>query len=320
MYALLALTIILFGLIQLYFRIADRYNIIDRPNERSSHTKITIRGGGVVFVFAGLAYALYTGFSTPWFWVGFLLMGGLGFADDVLTLPSGRRLLAQLAATSMMLYEVFGVEQPWWIWLVALIIATGISNAYNFMDGINGITVLYSVVVLSALAVANHYVSFTDPMLIYAFLVACVVFGYYNVRTTARCFAGDVGSVSIAFLIVYLLLELVVATGNIAWSLLILVYGVDTILTLIRRIRKGENIFEAHRQHLYQWMTRPGPYSHIQVSLIYAGFQIIAAALLLYAYSIDRFFYPTVISLILLYGFGYLYIRRRYVMTYKELD
>lgn len=317
MYFLLTLFVVLLGLIRLYFRLADRFNIIDKPNERSSHTKVTIRGGGVVFVFAGLAYALYSGFTTPWFWVGFFIMSILGFADDVMTLPSGRRLLAQMLATSMMLYEVFGVEQPWWIWILALIIATGITNAYNFMDGINGITVLYSVVVLSALAYANYLIPFTNPLMIYAFIVGCLVFGFFNVRKTARCFAGDVGSVSIAFVVVYLLLELVVASGSITWLLLLLVYGVDTILTLIRRIRRRENIFEAHRQHLYQWMTKPGPHSHIHVAFIYAGLQLVAAAIMLYTYSADVWIIPSALGLVLVYGFGYLWVREWYKRTYN---
>ncbi len=304
----------------LYFKIADKYNIIDKPNERSSHEQLTIRGGGVIFLLAGLGYAIYSGFNTPYFWVGFFTMGILGFADDVLTLPSGRRLLAQLAATGLMLFQALGTEHGWWVYLIALIIATGVTNAYNFMDGVNGITAAYSVAVLGALSVINTQVNFVDQELILALLLSALVFGFYNFRKKARCFAGDVGSVSMAFAIVYFLLLLIVKTEQIGWILLLLVYGVDTVLTIIRRLRNRENIFEAHRQHLYQWMTRPGPLSHLQVASLYAFIQLIVNALLIAIYfQTNNKALFELYGLLVLFSVGavYVFTREHYKKKYE---
>jgi UDP-N-acetylmuramyl pentapeptide phosphotransferase/UDP-N-acetylglucosamine-1-phosphate transferase len=301
----------------LYFRIATHFNIIDKPNERSSHTQVTIRGGGVVFLVAGLYVAVFSGFQLPLFWSGFFLMGLLGFADDVLTLSSKIRLPLQLLATCLLLFQVFGAEAPWWWYIIALVVATGVTNAYNFMDGINGITAAYSVVVLGSLLVINQFVvEFVAVEMIGALLMAALIFGFYNFRKKARCFAGDVGSVSMAFAIVYLLLQLMVSTGSVWWILLLLVYGVDTVLTIVRRLLRKENIFEAHRQHLYQWMTRPGPFTHLQVAGGYALVQAVVSALLIWGYlnGMDSFIG---LLLVVLLGTFYLLMRRRYITKYQ---
>jgi UDP-GlcNAc:undecaprenyl-phosphate GlcNAc-1-phosphate transferase len=311
------LGVVLFMAMLIYFRIANHFKIIDKPNERSSHTQVTIRGGGVVFLVAGLYVAFVSGFEWPLFWSGFFLMGILGFADDVLTLSSRVRLPLQLLATGLLLFEVFGADAPWWLYVIALVVATGITNAYNFMDGINGITAAYSGVVLGSLLVINYYVSFMDAQMIGALLLAALVFGFFNFRTKARCFAGDVGSVSMAFAIVFLLLQLMVATQSPWWILLLLVYGVDTVLTIVRRLLRKENIFEAHRQHLYQWMTRPGPYSHLQVAGIYAGIQALVSSLLIVGYLNDQLAWVGLFWVLVL-GVGYLWVRRNYIRKYRE--
>lgn len=315
--ALFLTLVLLFFSITLYFHLATRYNIIDKPNERSSHTQVTIRGGGVVFVLAGLFYFVWQGFPEPLFWMGFFLMGFLGFADDVWTLSARFRLPLQLLAMGLLLYQVLGAEAAFWIYAIGLIIATGITNAYNFMDGINGITAAYSAVVLGSLAAINHFIPFVDPELMLVFLMATGVFGFYNFRKKARCFAGDVGSVSMAFFVVYLLLQLIWTTQSPWWILLLLVYGVDTVLTIVRRLLRRENIFEAHRQHLYQWMTRPGPFTHLQVAGLYAGLQAVASALLIWSYL--NYMHPIFGGLlVVIYGVCYLLMRKRYIKKYQE--
>lgn len=286
-YFLLALGLFVVEIV--YFRLADRFNIIDKPNERSSHTQITLRGGGIVFLVAGLVYAIYTNFAIPWFWVGFLIIAVLSFADDVLTLSSRLRLPLQSLAVMLLIYQVLQGNSVWWVWLVALILVTGIINAYNFMDGVNGITAGYSFVVLCALAWLNHEIKFAPPEMIGIFLIADLVFAFFNFRKKARCFAGDVGSVSIAFVIVYLLFALIMATQNVFFILLLGVYGVDSVLTIIYRLRKRENIFEAHRSHLYQWLVNPGPFSHLQMSSIYMAVQGLIAVLVIWAYKLSAF-------------------------------
>jgi len=269
-----------FGVIG-YFRLADKYNIIDKPNERSSHSSITIRGGGVAYLIAGLVFGFYNGFAMPWFWLGFVIIATLSFVDDVKTLSSKFRLPLQFLAVLLLVYQGLASETPVWIWGVAIILATGIINAYNFMDGVNGITAGYSLVVLLSLLLINQSIVFIDDQFIVTFIIADVVFGFFNFRKKAKCFAGDVGSVSIAFVIVFLLLKLIMLSGNIFYILLLSVYGVDSVLTIIYRLRKRENIFEAHRSHLYQWLVNPGPFSHLQITGIY---MIVQAAISLGIY------------------------------------
>ena len=141
----------------LYFKIADRFNIIDRPNMRSSHTSITLRGGGVVFLFGAWGYAAFFGVTYPWFLTGLTLVGIVSFVDDVHSLPDSVRLVVQFAAMFLMFYQ-FGILNwnDWWIVCIALILCVGITNAYNFMDGINGITGAYSLAVMLPLLYLNE--------------------------------------------------------------------------------------------------------------------------------------------------------------------
>jgi UDP-N-acetylmuramyl pentapeptide phosphotransferase/UDP-N-acetylglucosamine-1-phosphate transferase len=300
-----------------YFRLADRYNIIDKPNERSSHTQVTIRGGGVVYLIAGLAFAVYSRFELPWFWAGFLLIGILSFIDDVKTLSSRIRLPLQFLAVLLLIYQALQNGGQWWIWIVALILATGIINAYNFMDGINGITAGYSLIVLLSLFWLNHQLGFANQALIGSFIVADLVFAFFNFRIKARCFAGDVGSVSIAFAIVYLLFELILKSGNFYFILLLAVYGVDSVLTIVYRLKKRENIFEAHRSHLYQWMVKPGPFNHLQMSLIYMTIQALVSALIISTYTLETDWQWAIsIVILLVLGSSYIAIKAAYKRKY----
>lgn len=267
-----------------YFRIADRFNIIDKPNERSSHNYITIRGGGIIWWVAALLYLLFH-FSTNslWFFAGITLIAGVSFWDDVNGLGQKVRLLFHLLAMSCAFYLVgiFGAY-PWWAIVIGYIVFIGIVNAYNFMDGINGITGLYSIAVLASLQYVNlTYGEFVNADLIWYPMIASVVFLFFNFRKRARCFAGDVGSVSIAFWIVTLLLILIIKTENLIWLGFLLVYGVDTIMTILHRIYLKQNIMEAHRLHFYQILTNEKKVPHRLVSLIYFVVQLICSALLI---------------------------------------
>ena len=136
----LIILVLLFVAELFYFRIADRYNIIDKPNERSSHTKITLRGGGVIFYFGALAYFLISGFEYPCFILALTFVTFISFVDDVRSTSQKLRLLFHFSAMVLMFYQWGLFSLSWWWIIIALIICTGIINAYNFMDGINGIT------------------------------------------------------------------------------------------------------------------------------------------------------------------------------------
>ena len=287
MYYLIIL-VLLFLVELFYFHIADKYNIIDKPNERSSHTRITLRGGGIIFYFGALAYFLTNQFEYPWFMLALTLVTVISFVDDIRSMSQGLRLVFHFTAMGLMFYQWELFALPWWTVVVALIVCTGIINAYNFMDGINGITGGYSLVVLGALAFINHWVvSFVEPGLIYTMLCAVLVFNFFNFRKRAKCFAGDVGAVSIAFIILFLIGKLIIDTEDFSWIVLLAVYGADSVLTIVHRLMLHENIGLPHRKHLYQIMANELKIPHVAVSLTYMVVQgvVVAGYLVLREYG-----------------------------------
>lgn len=266
----------------LYFRVADKFNIIDKPNERSSHTHITLRGGGVVFYFGVFLFMALQGWLYPAFFLGLSLISTVSFLDDIRPLSSRIRLPLHFVAMGLMFIDLGLYTLPWYFWVIALVIAVGVINAFNFMDGINGITGAYSTVALVSLWYVNQYVaSFADQNLIYIVFLSVLVFNFFNFRTKASCFAGDVGSVSIAFILVFLLGKLIVESGDLRYLLFLGVYGIDTILTIVHRIILKENILKAHRKHAYQLMANELKIPHLIVSLCYSGLQLILSILVI---------------------------------------
>ena len=273
MYYLIVL-VLLFVTELFYFKIADKCNIIDKPNERSSHTRITLRGGGIIFYFGALAYFLTSGWEYPCFMLTLTLVTFISFVDDVKSISQLTRLFFHFSAMALMFYQWGLFSLSWWWLVLALIVCTGIINAYNFMDGINGITGGYSLVVLAALAYINQeIVPFVEKDFIYTVICSVLVFCFFNFRKKAECFAGDVGAVSIAFIVLFLIGKLVIRTGDFSWMVLLAVYGVDSVLTIIHRLMLHENIGLPHRKHMYQIMANELKVPHVIVSSIYMGVQ-----------------------------------------------
>lgn len=290
MYYLIIL-VLLFLAELFYFKVADKYNIIDKPNERSSHTRITLRGGGVIFYFGALVYFLTSGFEYPWFMLALTFVAIISFIDDIRSTSQKLRLVFHFSAMALMFYQWGLFSLSWWWIIIALIICIGIINAYNFMDGINGITGGYSLVVLLSLAYINEEVTpFVEQELIYTVIMSVLVFCFFNFRKKARCFAGDVGSVSIAFILLFLLGKLIIQTGDFSWIILLSVYGVDSVLTIFHRLMLHENIGLPHRKHLYQLMANELRIPHVVVSVIYMVLQFLIVAGLLWL-SVDHWVY-----------------------------
>jgi UDP-N-acetylmuramyl pentapeptide phosphotransferase/UDP-N-acetylglucosamine-1-phosphate transferase len=293
-----------------YFRVADRCNIIDKPNERSSHTKVTLRGGGIIFYFGAFAYFLTSGFEYPWFLLALTLVTFISFVDDIKSTGQMTRLLFHFSAMAMMFYQWGLFSLSWWWIVIALIVCTGIINAYNFMDGINGITGGYSLVILAALAyVDKEVVSFVEADFIYTVICSVLVFCFFNFRKKAKCFAGDVGSVSIAFILLFLIGRLIIETEDFSWIVLLSVYGVDSVLTIIHRLMLHENIGLPHRKHLYQIMANELKIPHVMVSSIYMAVQaiIIVGYIMCLGYG---YWYLT--GIILLLCFSYTCFMKKY--------
>ena len=267
----------------LYFRIADQFNIIDKPNERSSHTKVVLRGGGIIFAIALWIWSCWYGFHYPWLLVGVTLAAGISFVDDIRSLPDSLRLAVQFAAMFLVFQEVGILHwDMWWVVPVALIVCVGATNIYNFMDGINGITGGYSLAVLIPLALLNGERQFVDESLLVIVGLSLLVFCLFNFRRKAKCFAGDVGSIGIALILLFCIGRLVVQTGDVTWLVLLLLYGVDGCLTIMHRIMLHENLGEAHRKHAYQLMANELKIPHTVVSGIYMALQLTVSLTAIY--------------------------------------
>ena len=272
--------IILLALEVVYFRIADRCNIIDKPNERSSHSTIVLRGGGIIFMLGLWIWAAFYGFGYPWFVVAVTLIAGVSFVDDIRSLPDSVRLVAQFVAMGLMFYQLDMLHwEMWWVVILALIVSVGATNIINFMDGINGITGGYALASLIPIYILNKEMGFVEESLVVTVILADVVFCLFNFRPKgkAKCFAGDVGSIGIAFILLFMIGQLIMRTGDVTYLVFLLVYGVDGCLTIIHRIMLHENLGEAHRKHAYQLMANELKIGHVKVSLLYMGLQLMVS-------------------------------------------
>lgn len=268
-----------------YFKIADHFNIIDKPNERSSHSRIVLRGGGIIFTIALWLWSILYGFPYPWLLAGVTLSAGISFIDDIHSLPDSLRLIVQFASMFMVLQDI-GVLQwdLWWLVPIALIVAVGGTNIFNFMDGINGITAGYSLAMLIPITMANRNMAFVEESFLIAAIIGVLVFSLFNFRPKgkAKCFAGDVGSIGMALMLVFGIGRLMYVTGDITWIILYLVYGVDGCMTIMHRIMLHENLGQAHRKHAFQLMANELKMGHITVSLIYMGLQLAISLAFIY--------------------------------------
>jgi UDP-N-acetylmuramyl pentapeptide phosphotransferase/UDP-N-acetylglucosamine-1-phosphate transferase len=254
-----------------YFQIARKFRIVDLPNHRTMHKGATIRGGGIVVLVAMLSYMVFIDNPGTYIIIGLAIIGAVGFADDLLDLPGRVRLPLQFLSVALIILALELNQDISMMWLIAIIIiATGVLNAYNFMDGINGITGGYSLVAILTLFYINiNLYQFTTNEFLAFFGLIVLIFNFFNFRKKAACFAGDVGSFTIAYLIVFLILKLIVVSGQPAFLLLLTLYGIDTIFTIIERLWQKQNIFKAHRMHLFQVAISRTGMPHLRMSGMY---------------------------------------------------
>lgn len=297
-----------------YLKMADKFNIIDKPNHRSSHTIPTIRGGGILFYLGCLIFFIWSGFQYPYFFIGVSLVALISFMDDILTLSSSVRLPFQFLAVGLSFYEI-GMIPEMGLWILPFfILGVGLINEYNFMDGINGITGFYSIVTLGGLFIINEEIQVVNKDLLLYVLMSVIVFGFYNFRKKARMFAGDIGSISMAVLICFVGASIIYKTHSPIILLLISVYSVDAILTVIYRKSIGEKLTEPHRKHIYQKMVHTAKMPHLTVSIIYALLQMVINVIVLYTYKLDLTIqFATLVVVILFLIF-------LYVLMFKRLE
>ena len=354
----LIIAVLLLAAELIYFRIADKCNIIDKPNERSSHSTIVLRGGGIIFAISMVIWSL-TPFPSPmgegsttlgiveyWpFVVGLVLVCGVSFVDDIHSLPDSLRMIVQIFSILLMFWSIILVQDSgfkvqgvqWlldlgWYWQVAIVaialfFCVGATNIINFMDGINGITAAYAMAMLLPLALVNgswlkvNGFGFIEPSYLIVAIIGVLVFSIFNFRPKgkAKCFAGDVGSIGIAFIILFALGRLMVATGDVSYIVFFLLYGVDGTMTIIHRIMLHEHLGEAHRKHAYQLMANELGMSHVVVSLLYMVIQLVISLGFIYLCPntiAAHWIYFFVAAAIL--GLSYILFMKKYYHLHEE--
>lgn len=271
----------------LYLKIADRFNIIDKPNERSSHTKVTIRGAGIIFYVASIIYFINNDFEYPWFFLGLTLLMYISFLDDIRGVHPTARLTVHLASVLLMVYE-FGVfDFPWYYLVLAFVFTIGVINAYNFMDGINGMTAFCTLVMGGLLLYVNTKINYIEQDFLIYTLLGVVVFGFFNFRKKAACFAGDVGPAVLSFMLLFALGKLILKTGDFTYILFLGVYGIEIGWSVARRVYQGYHIFEPHRTFLLHMLSNEVGYSSLVVSIAYGLVQLVLGASVIYIVQFD---------------------------------
>lgn len=305
----------------LYYNLAIKYNIIDKPNKRSSHTKPTIRGGGIIFYLSVLIfYIVY--FQYHYFFLGLSIITLLSFIDDLYTLSPKIRLPFQFISVLLLLYDLNIYNFfPLWFLIVLLIFVVGFINLYNFMDGINGITGLYS----SLIVISLYYINWQNGEIIQEKLIIYVIFsilifGFYNYRKKALMFAGDIGSIGIAFILFFMTLLLSFKLQSPLLLLLFLVYALDAGFSVLLRLLKKDNIFEAHREHLYQILVDKFKFTHLKVSLLFIVIQVFVNIIVLKFYNKNLYTQFIVLGIVLI-SFSIVYLSlKRYLNNKVSLN
>lgn len=310
-------TLLLIASLLLYFKIADRYNIIDKPNERSSHKSLTIRGGGIVFSIAVLI-ALVFGYASLPLTLAVILVATVSFVDDIRPLSQFPRFGVHIIGSLLVLYDLGLFQYPLWLVPLALFVLLGWVNIFNFMDGINGITVLYSLVAIISFALLPIHEGQRELLILVG--ISCLVFGFFNVRRKAKAFAGDVGSVAMASFLGYFMGKTVIVTENPFYLLFFIVYATDATITIFYRLLRRENIFLPHRTHLYQYLANELKIPHVTVSMAYASAQLLINLILIYVIGMDQISYWHGILFVLACCFIYLLLRRRVTQRVSLLN
>lgn len=326
----IAIFVLLLALELLYFKVADKFNIIDKPNERSSHSRIVLRGGGIIFTIGLWIWSIWQMVQGgqgvqevqcyPWMLAGVTLAAGISFIDDIHSLPDSLRLVVQFTAMFLVFYEIGLLQwEMWWIVPIALIVAVGGTNIFNFMDGINGITGGYSLAMIIPLYLLNMKYGFMEESLIIMMGLSLLVFCFFNFRTKAKCFAGDVGSIGMAMFLVFCIGRLMMVTGDITWIVLFLIYGVDGMMTICHRIMLHENLGQAHRKHAYQLMANELKIPHVVVSSIYMALQLAVSLIAIYVIPdtiVAHWIYLVAAGIVM--GLTYIAFKMKYYHLHEE--
>lgn len=299
----------------LYFRIARYYNIGDNVTHRSSHKDYQLTGGGIIFIISAIIFWIWYSIwqqTPPFPHFDIMMKCALGlaiisFVDDIKDLPPITRLIVHIIVVAITFSHILqhGYID---IYILVLVGGVGLINAYNFMDGINGITAGYSIVSLGTLLYCYTETPGIPIEFIVSLLIAILIFTFFNFRKKAICFAGDVGAIVMGFLILFLSVELILLRNDATPIVFLIVYGVDCVYTIFQRLFMGENIFLPHRHHLYQVFANQWGISHYKVAIGYCSTQLFIN--ILYFFIPEDYRWTYVIIVIILLSIAYFVAKR----------
>lgn len=308
------LALVLIACIHLYIKVARQFGWKVLSETRDQYGKHVVSGAGFIFplsIFLIFLISESLAFE-PWM-PGLICLTLLSWIDDFRNLPALLRLIIHIFCIATWLISS-PVPEIAWLWILVILFAgTGWMNAFNFMDGINGMMVMMSLVSL-----ATFYLVIESGQLrvfIISQIIAVLILAYYNLRNKAIAFAGDVGSITMGFFLGYLMCQLILSTGRWEYVFFFLVYAVDASLTILIRIFKKENILQPHEQHLYQIIRKAFPHKVLLISSVYAIYQLVLNILTIGMIKFE-FASFTVLSLVfiinvLIYSYLRIYFSRK---------
>ena len=284
-----------------YVKLALYFKIYDIPNNRSLHSTQTPRGGGIIINISIFTWFFHFHYY-PIFIVGLLLLSCVSLIDDIYTVSNKIRFLVHLLSVMLIMTEY--IDKTSVLSLIFIIIlGVAILNSFNFMDGINGLTGLYSLVVSITLIIINLKESYVEMSLLYYLLIGILVFLFFNFRNKAIVFSGDVGSIGIGFIIVFMLYRLMNLNNDYKFIFLLFLYGLDTTYTIMYRLQKKENIFQPHKKHFFQLLVNEKQKTHLEVAILYCVTQVVLNIWIYYGDLNEVYFYIPFLILILLIHF-----------------
>ncbi len=275
----------------LYFPFAEKKGLLAGVNHRSSHTKPVVTGAGFIFYISYVFYIidclLFSTWEVPWpLFIGISILAIVSYIDDLKDLWFFIRLVVQVLAVVLMLYQVYldfsmtPMEMnPSILIIVAvvgLIFSVGFTNLYNFMDGLNGMMAGITISALAIFGLIDFFVvDFIDDSLLIYTAIPTLIFAFYNARRQAKCFAGDVGAIVLGFVMVYMLFSLLLQTSNIVYIFIFASVYLEAGMTVIQRLLAGQNIFKPHRIHMFQLLCNEHKHHHVKISAYYALNQLL---------------------------------------------
>lgn len=318
----------------IYIPLARRFHIGMHTAARRSARNFTPAGGGIIFPVAAAVFAATNPAtaSQPFFsaiLLGALILSCISFVDDVHSLPPVARLIIQFVVTGT-IFSYFLRPDMLDIYLIMVVSCVGLINAFNFLDGINGMLTLYAAVVIVTMIVA---INTGEPLhmpacgllagfstvgctrLLCLILTSHAAFALFNFRTKALVYSGDVGSIFTGFVITAVLASICIGLRSMAPVAFVAVFAVDSALTIIHRLFEGEQIMQPHRRHLYQYFAHNLGKPHTAVSMTYAAVQAFINVGYFIIPQQQRLVYTLIVYLILISLYFWLHSYKKHQKT-----